>query len=166
MRADSPDFPRISLGTIVAQVGGMSATTTTVDFTATLRTLEGLTLDAAQGYTAAARACTDPEMRELLAQLAIHRRDQAEDLRKLINHPFEDHVGRSFFARVHRALIEARARLTHGGRAAILAECERGESVASHRYEQALQQPLPSRIASVLREHLRDIRDAQRVFAA
>lgn len=130
----------------------------------TLRALETTALDAAEGYTTAARSCDDAHTREILAQFAIERREQAEELRLLTDHPSDEHLTRSRLARLHRAVIEVRGRISHAP--AVIRECIRGEEVALAQYERALARPLVRSLHDRLTAHAAAVRHALSVLRA
>lgn len=77
----------------------------------------------------------------------------------------------SFAGDLHRRWVDLKSLVTGKDEEAVLNECERGEDVAKHRYQAALEKPLPAEIQQVierqyqgvLRHHdrVRALRDAR-----
>lgn len=72
----------------------------------------------------------------------------------------------SVAATIHRGWIDLKAAVTGQDDAAIITECERGEQVAVHNYEEARKQELPSAIRTIVeRQYQGAVQNLERVRA-
>ena len=72
----------------------------------------------------------------------------------------------SFSATIHRGWIDLKSAVTGQDDAAIITECERGELVAVHNYEEARKQELPSDVRTIVeRQYQGAVQNLERVRA-
>jgi uncharacterized protein (TIGR02284 family) len=123
----------------------------TYDVTSTLNELIETCLDGRKGFETAAGAIDDAALKAELAGYAAQRQDFAADLKGLVAAFGEDPPNHGHLAAAaHRGWINLRNAITTNDRAAILAECERGEDYAVGKYRAALSAGLPPEYAQVV----------------
>jgi uncharacterized protein (TIGR02284 family) len=139
------------------------------DVIATLNDLIKTSKDGEHGFRTCAEGVKSPHLKSLFEQTAARCAQGAAELqakvRSLGGDP--DKTG-SVSGSLHRAWVNIKSSITGMDEAAVLAECERGEDVAKHAYQQALKKDLPPDVRSmverqyqgVLQNHDR-VRDAR-----
>jgi len=117
--------------------------------------------DGQNGYRESAENLKNPEIREFFNQQSLLRAQFASELeaeaRRLGDRDVD--TSGSAAAAMHRAWIDLKASLG-GGDDAIVAAAETGEDAAKKAYEEALKEPLPGDIMSIVK------RQAESVFQA
>jgi uncharacterized protein (TIGR02284 family) len=152
-----------------AEMGVFMAVTTEVN--STLNDLIQICTDGEKGFADAAEHVEDASLKLELTDYSLQRHDFAADLQSLVQASGEEasHSGDTTGA-LHRAWIDIKAKFAGNDKAAILAECERGEDAAVKAYEKALEKGLPvdysqlvqSQYTAVKRTHdrIKALRDA------
>ena len=138
----------------------------------TLNSLIETCRDGEQGFRDAADNLKNPSVKTLFSEFASERAKFAEELKdqvqRLGGKPDE---GGSASGAMHRGWMNVKGAVTGGDDKAIIAEAERGEDVAVERYREALREPLPAAVESVVSrqfEHVQQahdrVRDLERQF--
>lgn len=113
----------------------------------TLNDLLETSLDGEAGFGHAARYAESPSLRQVFLHRAQDCQRAAEELRTEIlalgGRPREHGSGGGL---LHRMWLNVRGKLASHSDAAMLDECERGEDVATARYEKALDASLPDNV--------------------
>lgn len=123
-----------------------------------IQTLE----DGKEGYTIAAEATDNPDLRTVLDFYARQRAGFEEDIHA-VSAAYGDagyEEGSSLAGVLHRGWLNIRSIVTAKDPAAILSECERGEDHALSRYQSALSDDLPPDVRAVLIVQNEAIREA------
>ena len=137
---------------------------------ATISILNGLIEtceDGAKGFRTAAEAVKHPSAKALFtSRVPVIEHAAAElqaEVRRLGGTP--ETTG-SVAAKIHRGWIDLKAAVTGQDDAAIITECERGEQVAVHNYEEAHKHDLPSDIRTIVeRQYQGAVQNLERVRA-
>ena len=117
--------------------------------------------DGQRGYKEAAEHIHDASIKSFFNEQSIQRAQFAAELENEIHRLGKTDVDRhaSVASLLHRTFIDLKAAVTSGDKA-ILSEVERGEDAAKKEYQNALNEPLPSNLISIIRSQ------AQSVFSA
>ncbi len=100
--------------------------------------------DGARGFDSCAERVERPELQRLFRDRAAQCRTAAEELAGLIGERAAPAgSGGSAAGALHRGWVAVKGAVAGDDELAVLQECERGEDVALHRYQDALQAPLP-----------------------
>lgn len=123
--------------------------------------------DGVNGFRTAAAAVTEPTAKSLFtSRVPVIEHASAElqaEVRRLGGSP--ETTG-SVAATIHRGWIDLKAAVTGQDDAAIITECERGEQVAVHNYEEARKKDLPSDIRAIVeRQYQGAVQNLERVRA-
>ena len=137
---------------------------------ATISVLNGLIEtceDGVKGFRTAAEAVKHSAAKTLFtSRVPVIEHAAAElqgEVRRLGGTP---ESGGSVAAAIHRGWIDLKAAVTGQDDAAIIKECERGEEVAVHNYEEARKQQLPSDIRTMVeRQYQGAVQNLERVRA-
>jgi uncharacterized protein (TIGR02284 family) len=141
------------------------------DVIATLNDLIETSKDGEHGFRTCAEGVKSVHLKKLFEQAAARCAEGAAELQAKVRDLGGDpEKSGSVSASLHRGWVNIKSSITGMDEAAVLAECERGEDVAKHAYQQALKKNLPPDVRSiverqyqgVLQNHdrVRDIRDA------
>ncbi len=129
-----------------------------------LKKLIEICQEGKDGYRTAAEHIKNPEYTQLFEQYADQRREFEQALSQ---HLVTDQEGSSLKATVadaagavHRGWINLKSAVTGGSNSAILNECERGDAAALEAYEEALREPMPNEISTLVRQQHEKIRAA------
>ena len=129
-----------------------------------ISTLNGLIetcRDGEQGFREAAENLRDRNVKDLFAEFASERARFAEELKDQVQRlggtPEE---GGSTSGAVHRGWMNVKEAVTGRDDKAIISEAERGEDVAVERYREALREPLPATVESVVSRQFEHVRQA------
>jgi uncharacterized protein (TIGR02284 family) len=132
----------------------------------TLNSLIETCRDGEQGFRDAAQNLRDPQVKTLFTEFATERSRFADELKdqvqRLGGKPDE---GGSASGAVHRGWMNVKGAVTGHDDKAIISEAERGEDVAVERYREALREPLPAAVESIVSrqyEHVKDAHDRVR----
>lgn len=94
-------------------------------------------------------------MKQLFSECTRQRSQFVGELQSLVlslgGNP--EHTG-SFIAKLHRGWIDIKAAIEGRDEAGILAECERGESIAKKAYRNVLKENLRPHVMDVVKRHL------------
>jgi uncharacterized protein (TIGR02284 family) len=132
------------------------------DVVNTLNTLIEYCKDGQHGYHTAAEDVKNPELRSMFDRFAQQRAQFAGELREQVR-TFggdPDKHG-SVTGSLHRTWIDIKSTVAKGDEAAILAECDRGDSAAESKHDEALREWLPQPVLQVVRKQHDQIRDAR-----
>ena len=138
------------------------------DNDATISILNGLIEtceDGVKGFRTAAAAVKHPAAKALFtSRVPVIEHAAAElqaEVRRLGGTP--ETTG-SVAAKIHRGWIDLKAAVTGQDDAAIITECERGEQVAVHNYEEARKHDVPSDIRTIVeRQYHGAVQNLERV---
>ena len=132
----------------------------------TLNTLIETCRDGEQGFREAAQNLKDPGVKSVFTEISHERAKFADELKsevqRLGGNP--EHGG-SVSGAAHRGWMKVKGALTGYDDKQIIAEAERGEDVAVSTYRNALSEPLPTAIESVVSrqyEHVKQAHDRVR----
>ena len=133
---------------------------------AMLTELLQVALDAEQGFIHAARDVQgDSGLRALFEEYAGRRSTMAAMLRACLEeHGGHAHVSGPLVGKVHRAFMDAVAKVVSGGSVRMLVECERGEAFALAKWEAALTMRLPLDVESLLLDQRSEIMKTHDAF--
>jgi uncharacterized protein (TIGR02284 family) len=127
----------------------------------TLNSLIETCRDGEQGFRQAAEHLNDPGVRSLFSEIASERAKFAEELKheveRLGGRPDE---GGSMSGAAHRGWMNLKGAVAGNDPRAIISEAERGEDVAVSTYRDALQEPLPPAVESVVNRQYQHVKDA------
>jgi uncharacterized protein (TIGR02284 family) len=117
--------------------------------------------DSQQGYRDAAEKISDPGLRTFFNERSLERGQYAAELQNEIHHLGKGDVSNSGTAvgAARRTWMDLKANLG-GGDHAILSSLEAAEDAVKKAYEEAMRQPLPGNLASLVRTQ------AQNIFSA
>jgi uncharacterized protein (TIGR02284 family) len=91
----------------------------------------------------------------------------ALELRRALHRAGAAPTGGSTAGALHRAWIEARAKLTHGKAAGLVAECARGEEAALRAYQEAIRADLwPPGLRELVQEQYEVVKKAHAELTA
>ncbi|HFX1462134.1 TPA: PA2169 family four-helix-bundle protein [Pseudomonas aeruginosa] len=128
--------------------------------------------DGEAGFHACAEDLRDPQLKAAMLEQSRDCAAAADELERIVlelgGKPKDS---TSFAGDLHRRWVDLKSLVTGKDEEAVLNECERGEDVAKHRYQAALEKSLPAEIhqvierqyQGVLRHHdrVRALRDAR-----
>lgn len=133
----------------------------TVQVVSTLNNLIETCRDGQEGFKTAAEGVNNGELKELFHSYSQQRAGFAgelqDEVRRLGGDPEE--TG-SVTASLHRGWMDIRAAVTGGEEAAVLAECERGETAALSNYRAAFDVDMPANIRQTLERQFAEMREA------
>ena len=114
--------------------------------------------DGENGFRTCADDVTALELKSLLVSAAERCAQSALELQALVQQlGGVPEQGGSLVGSVHRRWVDIKSAITSRDDAAILAECERGESVAKDSYENALARDLPSEVRAIVERQYRGV---------
>jgi uncharacterized protein (TIGR02284 family) len=115
--------------------------------------------DGEQGFRRCAERVQRPELKQLFESRARECRDAADALAQLVgeraSRPGE---GGSVAGALHRGWVAVKDAVAADDELAVLQECERGEDHALHRYQEAMQAPLPPTVREVVASQYEGVR--------
>ena len=127
----------------------------------TLNSLIETCRDGEQGFRQAAENLRDPVVKSLFSEIASERGHFAEELKheveRLGGRPDE---GGSASGALHRGWMDVKGAVTGKDDKSIISEAERGEDVAVKTYLNALKEPLPAGVESVVNRQYQHVREA------
>ena len=146
------------------------------DVIATLNNLIETSKDGEFGFRECAEHVKAPELRTIFMQRAEDCRRGAEQLQAQVAQlGGKPDQGGSATGAMHRGWVSVRSKLSTSTDVAMLEECERGEDAALARYREAIQQPLPATVKSIVErqyegvkrnhEQIRELRNRYRKAA-
>ena len=117
--------------------------------------------DGQEGFSTAAEAVGDTELKRLFHEYSRQRARFVGDLQDEVRRLGGDAENSgSITASLHRGWMGLRAAVTGRDDAAILAECERGEDAAVANYRAALGRDLPSNVRSLVERQFAEVKAA------
>ena len=118
--------------------------------------------DGQHGYHTAAEDVKNPELKSLFNNFAQQRATFASQLREQVKQFGGDpDKSGSVTGSLHRTWIDIKSVVAGGDEAAILAECDRGDSAAEEKYDEALRKHLPQSALQVVRKQHDEVRNAR-----
>jgi uncharacterized protein (TIGR02284 family) len=124
----------------------------------TLNTLLETTRDGEDGFRTCSAAVASPELKTVFETAARRCDEGAAELEaKIRNLGGEPVQSGTVSGALHRAWTNIKSSITGLDEHAVLAECERGEDVAKHAYEAALQEDLPEDVAAIIRRQYQGV---------
>jgi uncharacterized protein (TIGR02284 family) len=117
--------------------------------------------DGESGFQVAAAGVDDPNLRRLFESYSQQRTEFARELQVEVERLSQDPAkeGHSV-ATLHRGWMELKTAITGADEGAIISECERGEDLAVHAYQQALGSELPADLKAILERQLLKVKEA------
>lgn len=137
------------------------ANKTTSDYVELLNKLIETCRDGEKGYHQAAEGVENPELMELFQNYSRQRgRFVAElqaEVRRLGGDPEKSG---SIGGAMHRGWVGIKSAVTGKDEGAVISECEQGEDVAVKHYREALDEPLPAALQTVIQHQYTLVKDA------
>ena len=131
------------------------------DIISTLNELIETCKDGQEGFKQAAEGVERSDLKSLFFEFSQQRAHFAGELQQIVQKLGEEPTSSGSTAgALHRGWINIKAAVTGKDEAAVLNECERGEDSAKKTYKDALEDPLPSYIADVVRNQYESIQMA------
>jgi uncharacterized protein (TIGR02284 family) len=129
------------------------------DVIATLNDLIATSRDGEEGFRACADGVGNPQLKSFFAEKARRCAEGAAQLQgKVIELGGSPERSSSLSGAMHRAWVNIKSTITGMDAAAILGECERGESIARQAYEKALEQDLPPDVRMMVEHQYREVK--------
>lgn len=126
----------------------------------TLNELAEISRDGEQGFLAAAEDVQSPTLKAVFRTAAARCAEGARELEsKIITLGGEPSRGGSMTSAMHRAWTNMKAALSSRSERAVLEEVERGEDAAKDAYQQAIAQPLPPEIRSLVQRQYQGVKE-------
>lgn len=126
----------------------------------TLNELAEISRDGEKGFMVAAEDVENPNLRDLFRTAAARCAEGAKELEsKIVSLGGEPSSGGSMTGAVHRAWTNLKAALASRSEKAVLEEVERGEDAAKDAYQQAIAQPLPAEIKSLIERQYQGVKE-------
>lgn len=123
--------------------------------------------DGERGFRFAAQHATDAEIKELFTTLADERGRFAGELAPHVHRlGGQANTDGTTAGAIHRGWMSLMGAVSSHGDEVLLAEAERGERVAIHAYQEALQGMLPPTVSDIVERQLAAIREAHARIAA
>lgn len=124
----------------------------------TLNSLLETTKDGEEGFRTCSNAVTNPELKSVFETAARRCDEGAAELEAKIRSLGGDPSGSGTVGgALHRAWTNIKSSVTGMDDHAVLAECERGEDVAKHAYEEALGEALPPDVEAIVRRQYQGV---------
>ena len=115
--------------------------------------------DGENGFKTAAEGIQDSALQAQFGEYSAQRARFAAELRNEVQRLGGDpEDSGSAAAAMHRGWINIKSAVTGRDEASIISECERGEDVAKHSYEKALQANLPASVRMIVERQYRDVK--------
>lgn len=126
----------------------------------TLNELAEISRDGEQGFLAAAEDVQNPTLKAVFRTAAARCAEGARELEsKIVSLGGEPSRSGSMTGAMHRAWTNLRAALAGRSERAVLEEVERGEDAAKDAYQQAIAQPLPPEIRSIVHRQYQGVKE-------
>jgi uncharacterized protein (TIGR02284 family) len=114
-----------------------------------------------EGFKQAAEGIKDTSIKDLFLQYSQQRAQFAGELQSEVNHlGGNPERSGSVAGAMHRGWMNIKSAVTGKDEHAILSECERGEDSSVSSYKDALEKPLPTNIAAIVRRQYVAIQEA------
>ena len=118
--------------------------------------------DGQHGYHTAAQDVKNTELKSLFNTYAQQRAEFASQLREQVRTLGGDpDKSGSVTGALHRTFIDIKSVVSSGDEGSILAECDRGDSAAEEKYDEALRASLPQGVMQVVRKQHDEVRTAR-----
>jgi uncharacterized protein (TIGR02284 family) len=118
--------------------------------------------DGQYGYNTAAEDVKNSELKSLFNTYARQRAEFSSQLKEQVRELGGDpDKGGNITGAVHRGWIDLKSAITSGDEGALLKECDRGDSAAEAKYDEALRAELPSSVRNVVKHQHDEIRNAR-----
>jgi uncharacterized protein (TIGR02284 family) len=132
------------------------------DVIATLNDLIETSRDGEEGFRTCADGVKSSQLKQMFQQAASRCAQAVNELQAQVRALGGDPERRgSVSGSLHRAWVDIKSTITGMDEAAVLAECERGEDVASKAYEDALSKDLPADLRSMIERQYQGVRQHQ-----
>jgi uncharacterized protein (TIGR02284 family) len=132
------------------------------DVVATLNDLIETSRDGEEGFRTCADGVKSSQLKQMFQQAANRCAQAVSELQAQVRALGGDPERRgSVSGSLHRAWVDIKSTITGMDEAAVLAECERGEDVASKAYEDALSKDLPADVRSMIERQYQGVRQHQ-----
>jgi uncharacterized protein (TIGR02284 family) len=139
----------------------MSTTTDTEHAVDVLNQLLETARDGEKGFNEAAESTDNPDLRATLQGFAAQRAAFVTELTQLIRSVGGDpHEAGHIAGAVHRGWMNLKEAFSSREDKAILEECERGEDYAKKAFTEALDEPLPENIRTVVQRMASEVKMA------
>jgi uncharacterized protein (TIGR02284 family) len=139
----------------------MSTTTDTEHSVDVLNQLLETARDGEKGFNDAAESTDNPDLRATLQGFAAQRAAFVTELTQLIRSVGGDpHATGHIAGAVHRGWMNVKEAFSKREDKAILEECERGEDYAKKSFTEALDEPLPENIRTVVQRMASEVKMA------
>ncbi|MGJ0394799.1 MAG: PA2169 family four-helix-bundle protein [Methylocystis sp.] len=126
----------------------------------TLNELAEISRDGEQGFLAAAEDVQDPTLKSVFRTAAARCAEGARELEtKIVSLGGEPARSGSMTGAMHRAWTNVKAAMSSRSERAVLEEVERGEDAAKGAYQQAIAQPLPPEIRSLVQRQYQGVKE-------
>lgn len=126
----------------------------------TLNELAEISRDGEQGFLAAAEDVENPTLKAVFRTAAARCAEGARELEsKIVSLGGEPSKSGSMTGAMHRAWTNLKAALASRSELAVLEEVERGEDAAKDAYQQAIAQPLPPEIRSMVQRQYQGVKE-------
>jgi uncharacterized protein (TIGR02284 family) len=130
------------------------------DVIATLNDLIETSKDGENGFRACAETVKSSDLKHMFEVAAERCGQAASELQSKVRSLGGDPEGSgSMSASLHRGWVNIKSAMTGNDEAAILDECERGEDVAKHIYEEALEKDLPADVRSIVERQYQGVQE-------
>lgn len=117
--------------------------------------------DGQEGFKHAAEGVQNSDLKTFFYELGQQRSQFAGQLQELVRELGGDPENSGSFSGVlHRGWLDIKSIVTGKDDSAILNECERGEDIAKNAYKDALEQPLPADVASIVQTQYTNVQAA------
>jgi uncharacterized protein (TIGR02284 family) len=141
---------------------------------ATLNNLIETCKDGELGFKTAAEGLKSADIKQRFLEYSRQRAEMVRDLQAEVRRLGGDpEKSGSMSGSLHRGWLDIKSAITGKDDHAIVAEAERGEDVAKSVYEEALKEPLPSTVLSIVQQQaikvrqvhdqVRNLRDREKV---
>jgi uncharacterized protein (TIGR02284 family) len=118
--------------------------------------------DGQEGYKTAAQDVKNPQLQSMFRNFEQQRSQFVTQLKEQVQtmggNPEQSG---SIVGAAHRGWIYLKSAISKGDEKAILDECDRGDSAAESKYDEALRATLPSNVREVVRRQHDIVRDAR-----
>jgi len=126
----------------------------------TLNELAEISRDGEKGFLVAAEDVENPNLKDLFRTAAARCAEGAKELEsKIVSLGGEPSSGGSMTGAVHRTWTNLKAALASRSEKAVLEEVERGEDAAKDAYQQAIAQPLPAEVKSMIERQYQGVKE-------
>lgn len=125
-----------------------------------VRELIEVSEDGEQGFLRCAERVQRPELQRMFRERAQECRRAVDELTRLIGAPSsQPGEGGSMTGALHRGWVTVKDAVAGDAtELSVLQECERGEDHALHRYQDAMQAPLPPEVRAVVAQQYEGVR--------